>query len=142
MSVMIITKREVMKLAGELTQLPEVIDIVKSDKHFNNMFMEKDPKEYLKRALWYGYIANHVAYAVNYEEQPVIDYEYWGEDEPEKVDINDKSKIIEIKSDLGSLRYNMVTNNGTIFLQKEYLNLIDNVYQHLNTKYKQKHYIY
>lgn len=142
MSVTLKTKQEVMKLAGELIQLPEVIDIVNADKTFNDLDKYQpygiDPKNHLHRTLWYGYIANQVAYAVNYEEQPVIDYEYWEEDEPEKIDVNDKYKMIQIRNDLGSLLYNMATNNGTIFLQKEYLNLLNDVYKYLDHKLKHK----
>lgn len=91
--------------------------------------------EFVRRALWYSWVANKVAYEVQYRENLTIDYD------KDHTDIyNDDMSDEEAYNVVGSLRYNIYTNAGNCFLQDDWVEVLDLIYKYFKMvdEYKDK----
>lgn len=88
-----------------------------SKAEINTMMKElaKTPDE--ERAIWYGYVANITAFNLQYQENVELDYDF------ETVLAKNDSRR-EYMS-LGSLMYNIYTNDGNCFLQQKWIERIE-----------------
>lgn len=114
----------------------KIINIVENNKYFKE-YNEKSPfksstQDYLGRAFWYAYVSNQVAYALQYEERNVDFFkDFDDETEPEF-----KLSLIEAYREIGSLHYNMFTNDGNYFMMIEYYSVFQEVYKYTSKEEK------
>jgi hypothetical protein len=104
MSVQLLNKKEIVKIANTLTQ-----------------DMSKEGKESRSRDIWYAYISNITAYNLQYEEKTQIDFSDWNED----IKFETYAEAID---ELGYLLYNVYTNAGNYFMPKESLDRLEKFY--------------
>lgn len=102
-----------------LNTLPEYNDFKdyysKIDKKIVSM-----EKYYIGALMWYSYVANKVAYSLQYKEPADFFNEQQNQEtETEPIPNNDFKLIRE---ELGSIHYNIYTNGGNVFLGPDWLN--------------------
>lgn len=71
-------------------------------------------KEFIRRIMWYVYVANKTAYSLQYQENP--DYFNGRNGEPQPLSI----KITELWTAIHSLNYNLYTNDGNKFIEEKW----------------------
>ncbi len=118
MSVNLFTEKEITKITNTLTANERVLNFVATTDVFKDRakYSYEDARQTLARAIWYAYVANRTAYNLQYQENEIIDYEFESDDHFKN--INDA-----IYS-LGSLIYNISTNDGNVFLSDKWVNLL------------------
>lgn len=79
-------------------------------------------KEIAGRACWYWFIANRTAHALQYQTEPG----FFTDADTEETDVPTLVKE-ELLKNLRSLRYNIFTNDGNVFLNEAYHNLLDDI---------------
>tara|TARA_B100000963_G_scaffold8974_3_gene7091 strand:- start:4367 stop:5125 length:759 start_codon:yes stop_codon:yes gene_type:complete len=125
MSVIVYEYDEFEGVAITLSKIKALEPVVMSNsyvKEYNSRQMPISFKYTMEsvigRLLWYMYVANRVAYSLQYQENLKI-----FEDElPAK-----KFTDTEAADKFGSFMYNIYTNNGTVFLSKEWLGLAKDI---------------
>jgi len=125
MSVIVYEYDEFEGVAITLSKIKALEPVVMSNsyvKEYNSRQMPESFKYTMEsvigRLLWYMYVANRVAYSLQYQENLKI-----FEDElPAK-----KFTDTEAADKFGSFMYNIYTNNGTVFLSKEWLGLAEDI---------------
>jgi hypothetical protein len=121
MSVALFSKSEIAKLYNTLSLDKNVQKFVTELDFFEkrNKFGSESAENFIGRAVWYGYIANVTAYNVQYRENEQIDFNMESE---EKFEIFQDA--IQL---LGSLLYNVATNDGNIFLMDDWYNVLTSI---------------
>ena len=122
MSVLLLSEKEISKITNTLTSNDKILSTVKGLKIAEERSQFESPADVLARAIWYGYIANVTAFNVQYRENININFEM--EETDETFDSLD-----EAISTLGSLLYNIATNDGNIFLEEKWSNVLDILYK-------------
>ena len=132
MSVILYEYKEFEGVYDELVNIPKLENIVMNNtyvKKYNSnpmpLSMKYKFEGVLGRLLWYMYVANRVAYSLQYQENEDI---FTPEETAEKYTIE------EAKQKFGSFMYNIYTNNGTVFLSKDWIGLAQDINYFL--KYK------
>tara|TARA_R110001592_G_scaffold145993_1_gene369909 strand:- start:5447 stop:6931 length:1485 start_codon:yes stop_codon:yes gene_type:complete len=132
MSVILYEYKEFEGVYDELVNIPKLENIVMNNtyvKKYNSNPMPSSMKYnfegVLGRLLWYMYVANRVAYSLQYQENEDI---FTPEETAEKYTIE------EAKQKFASFMYNIYTNNGTVFLSKDWIGLAQDINYFL--KYK------
>jgi len=85
-----------------------------SRKAINTLAKKWAKNEKEERAIWYGYVANLTAYNLQYRENIPIDYE--------TEDVFD-----ECEDRIGSLIYNIYTNDGNCFLEDRWVAVLNEI---------------
>tara|TARA_S200002703_G_scaffold82315_1_gene70941 strand:- start:1228 stop:1629 length:402 start_codon:yes stop_codon:yes gene_type:complete len=82
------------------------------------------------RAIWYAYVSNVTAFNLQYRENETIDFDF------------EKYENIQ-KWTLGSLHYNIATNDGNHFMQDKWHKIFTNIIKRVNKldEYEQEHLI-
>ena len=126
MSVLLLSREEIIKTCNTLAQQPLVQDYVRLTDEFKNYkeqsFGNVNVENFIARAVWYGYIANVTAYNVQYQENEQIDFDLEGEEDYDTLD--------EAINRLGSLIYNSFTNDGNSFLMDKWMNVLQAIKEH------------
>tara|TARA_R110001592_G_scaffold253005_1_gene515848 strand:+ start:507 stop:926 length:420 start_codon:yes stop_codon:yes gene_type:complete len=124
MSVMLLEYKEIANMSEniikDLSENPELVKELEETKFFterNKGFSKTSIDEFIGRAIWYGFIANKTAYELQYQENTNIDFK---EPLPKFINYNNE----DINNSLGSLLYNIYTNDGNCFIQDDWLNII------------------
>ena len=87
-----------------------------------NELTEKVASEVLGRLVWYCWVANKTAFALQYQEEPgLFDEGYLGIEKTVSCDLR---KLVR---ELDHLLYNMFTGDGHIFLSSEWLELLRDI---------------
>tara|TARA_R100000734_G_C3295283_1_gene86553 strand:- start:418 stop:831 length:414 start_codon:yes stop_codon:yes gene_type:complete len=115
MSVILFDRKFIENVNESLRDREDVLKFIKAQKHYKYRaeYSFESPKEYLGRMLWYMYVANITAYNLQYQENELIDFS--------DVKAVKGKTLSEAISDLGRLLYNVVTNDGNYFIDKEWL---------------------
>lgn len=110
MSVSLFSELEISKLYNTLSADKNTQEFVSETKFFKkrNKFGSESAEDFIGRAVWYGYIANITAYNVQYKENNQINFNM--ESSKKFKNFQDAIQL------LGSLLYNVSTNDGNIFL--------------------------
>lgn len=123
MSVILKNQNEIDNLAENICDnlYPSLRAIIERTEFYKkrNKYSAESIETFISRALWYGYIANKTAYELQYQENIDINFNSASSSmikEMNEQDISDK---------LGSLLYNIYTNDGNCFLQDDWVNVID-----------------
>ena len=126
MSVLLLSKEEIIKTCNTLAQQPLVQDYIRLTDEFKtykeHSFGNVNVEDFIARAVWYGYIANVTAYNVQYQENEKIDFDLEGEEDYDTLD--------EAINRLGSLIYNSFTNDGNSFLMDKWMNVLKAIEEH------------
>lgn len=126
MSVLLLSREEIIKTCNTLAQQPLVQDYVRLTDEFKTYneqsFGNVNVENFIARAVWYGYIANVTAYNVQYQENEQIDFNLEGEEDYDTLD--------EAINRLGSLIYNSFTNDGNSFLMDKWMNVLQAIKEH------------
>ena len=83
--------------------------------------------EKFARSVWYSYVSNVTAYNLQYEEKELIDFDGWNSDEK----FTDPEKLT---NELGSLLYNIYTNDGNYFMPEKNRLQIEKKYNEMKEK--------
>lgn len=120
MSVSLINRAELNKSMNTLSKNEAIQNFVAEQDFYKeyNKFGAESTENFIGRTLWYGYIANITACNVQYAENEQIDFSDF-DDKIEFEDVQDAIKLI------GYLLYNTYTNNGTCFLQDDFINILN-----------------
>lgn len=121
MSVNLKSEKEISKIFNTLSKNKEVQEFA-SDLDFfkkRNKYAAESKENFIARAVWYGYIANVTAYNVQYQDNQQINFNIECEDVFESL-----SEAIDA---LGSLLYNVATNDGNIFLMDDWYNVLSKI---------------
>tara|TARA_Y100001938_G_scaffold147136_1_gene227673 strand:+ start:44 stop:496 length:453 start_codon:yes stop_codon:yes gene_type:complete len=135
MSVILKSQSQINNIAENISEklltYDGLVEIIKENEFYKkrNRFGAEDVGTFIHRALWYGYVANKTAYELQYREN--IDIDFDSEDDKTK-EMTDK----DIADELGSLLYNIYTNDGNCFLQDDWVNVIDMVAIYFKDKNK------
>jgi len=135
MSVMLKSHSQINNIAENISEklltYPDLVSKIEQSEFYQkrNKFGKEDVGTFMHRALWYGYIANKTAYELQYREN--IDIDFDSEDD-KTTDLTDQN----IADELGSLMYNMYTNDGNCFLQDDWVNVIDTMSIYFKDKNK------
>ena len=80
------------------------------------------------RAIWYAYVSNVMAFNLQYRENEIIDFDF------------EKYENIQMWT-LGSLHYNIATNDGNHFMQDKWHKIFTNIVKRVNKldEYEQEH---
>ena len=110
MSVSLFSELEISKLYNTLSTDKNVQEFVSETEFFKkrNKFGAESAEDFIGRAVWYAYIANITAFNVQYKENVQINF---------NMESNEKFENFQDAIQLlGSLLYNVATNDGNIFL--------------------------
>ncbi len=124
MSVLLLTENKLTKLSNTLANNKEVVEFVSKTKIANDRkkYSYEDAKTTIQRAVWYGYVANRTAYNLQYRQNELINFNI------DKYDLGQEFKTLQEAIDvLGSLVYNIATNDGNVFLSDQWSNLLTNI---------------
>jgi hypothetical protein len=121
MSVNLFSELEISKLYNTLSADKNVQEFVSKTKFFKkrNKFGSESAEDFIGRAVWYGYIANITAYNVQYKENNQINFNM--ESSKKFKNFQDAIQL------LGSLLYNVSTNDGNIFLMDGWYNALTSI---------------
>ena len=121
MSVNLKSEKEISKIYNTLSKNKEVQEFASELDFFKkrNKYAAESKENFIARAVWYGYIANVTAYNVQYQENQQINFNIECEDVFESL-----SDAIDA---LGSLLYNVATNDGNIFLMDDWYNVLSKI---------------
>ena len=121
MSVSLLSELEIAKITNTLTANEDVLKFVETTELAKNRskYSYEDPSLTLARAIWYGYVANLTAYNLQYKENEQINYDLESDEYFESFQ--------EGISTLRSLNYNIATNDGNVFLEDRWSNLLRDV---------------
>ena len=121
MSVSLLTELEIAKITNTLTANKDVLKFVESTElaKERSKYSYEDSANTLARAIWYGYVANITAYNLQYKANEQINYDL----ESDKYFDSFQEGISTLKS----LNYNIATNDGNIFLEDRWSNLLREV---------------
>jgi len=142
MSVQLYEYKEFVGVYNELLKIPKLENVIKNNTYIKNYYFSnidgKNPlppmlrfnfDNVLGRLLWYMYVANRVAYSLQYQENEDI---FTPKETPENYNLE------EARRKFGSFMYNIYTNNGTVFLSKDWLGLAKDIQYFLkNNKLEQ-----
>lgn len=121
MSVILKSEKEISKIYNTLSKNKEVQEFASELDFFKkrNKYAAESKENFIARAVWYGYIANVTAYNVQYQDNQQINFNIECEDVFESL-----SDAIDA---LGSLLYNVATNDGNIFLMDDWYNVLSKI---------------
>ena len=121
MSVILKSEKEISKIYNTLSKNKEVQEFASELDFFNkrNKYAAESKENFIARAVWYGYIANVTAYNVQYQDNQQINFNIRCEDVYESL-----SDAIDA---LGSLLYNVSTNDGNVFLMDDWYNVLSKI---------------
>ena len=125
MSVILYEYKEFEGVANALVKMPELEQVVMNNPYvveYNSQQMPESMKfkfdSVVGRLLWYMYVANNVAFSLQYQENVDI---FTPEEDAERYTEGEAiDKYL-------SFFYNIYTNNGTVFLSSDWLNLARDV---------------
>ena len=90
-------------------------------------------KEFIERVLWFAWVGNKVAYALQYIKNP--DFFDYDDSENAKIKpINMDTK--ELRERIRSLHYNLYTNGGTKFIDEKWFKPFKLIMDRLDSLYK------
>jgi hypothetical protein len=129
MSVLLLTENELTKLSNTLANNKEVVEFASKTNIANDRkkYSFEDAKTTIQRAVWYGYVANRTAYNLQYQENELINFNMKDSNE----EFNTLQEAIDV---LGSLVYNIATNDGNVFLADEWSNLLRDIKKEFNVE--------
>ena len=114
---------EALQGGSKMRQVVEASEIYKQKLDWARKF-EKDKaeeaviEEVISRMVWYLWVANKIAHALQYREEPILFADLTEEEfDPEQVDL----KVLN--EEARHLNYNIFTNDGHYFLSKEWNDL-------------------
>lgn len=121
MSVILKSEKEISKIYNTLSKNKEVQKFASEFDFFKkrNKYSAESKENFVARAVWYGYIANVTAYNVQYQENQQINFNIECEEE-----FDNLSDAIDA---LGSLLYNIATNDGNVFLMDDWYNVLSKI---------------
>lgn len=121
MSVNLFAEQEISKLYNTLSVDKNVQEFVSELDFFKkrNKFGAESAEDFIGRAVWYGYIANIIAFNVQYRENEQINFNMESDETFENF-----QDAIQL---LGSLLYNVATNDGNIFLMDDWYNALTSI---------------
>ena len=121
MSVNLFAEQEISKLYNTLSADKNVQEFVSELDFFKkrNKFGAESAEDFIGRAVWYGYIANITAFNVQYRENEQINFNMESDEKFENF-----QDAIQL---LGSLLYNVSTNDGNIFLMDDWYNALTSI---------------
>lgn len=121
MSVILKSEKEISKIYNTLSKNKQVQEFASELDFFKkrNKYAAESKENFIARAVWYGYIANVTAYNVQYQDNQQINFNIECEDVFESL-----SDAIDA---LGSLLYNVATNDGNIFLMDDWYNVLSKI---------------
>jgi len=121
MSVILKSEKEISKIYNTLSKNKEVQEFASELDFFKkrNKYAAESKENFIARAVWYGYIANVTAYNVQYQDNQQINFNIECEDVFESL-----SDAIDA---LGSLLYNIATNDGNVFLMDDWYNVLSKI---------------
>ena len=132
MSVIAYEYSEFEGVYNQMVKVPELQKIVMNNdyvKRYNSRQMPVSMKykyeDALGRLFWYMYVANRVAYSLQYQRNEDI---FTPEVTAEKYTLD------EAKQKFGSFMYNIYTNNGTVFLSEDWLGLAEDIKKFIHPK--------
>ena len=136
MSVSTFSYLEVEKISETLSKDPNIQQLAVIEAELNGIdksyysktaYSDGSPESLIRRTLWYLYIANRVAFSVQYKLEPEFFNEQY------KKLLNKKIEgypLKEAMSEFGSLMYNIYTNDGNVFLGEKFFNVADIIYEY------------
>ena len=121
MSVSLFSELEISKLYNTLSTDKNVQEFVSETEFFKirNKFGAESAEDFIGRAVWYAYIANITAFNVQYKENEQINFNMESDEKFENF-----QDAIQL---LGSLLYNVSTNDGNIFLMDDWYNALTSI---------------
>ena len=121
MSVNLKSEKEISKIYNTLSKNKEVQDFASELDFFKkrNKYAAESKENFVARAVWYGYIANVTAYNVQYQDNQQINFNIECEEE-----FDNLSDAVDA---LGSLLYNVATNDGNVFLMDDWYNVLSKI---------------
>lgn len=121
MSVNLKSEKEISKIYNTLSKNKEVQEFASEFDFFKkrNKYAAESKENFVARAVWYGYIANVTAYNVQYQDNQQINFNIECEEE-----FDNLSDAID---SLGSLLYNVATNDGNVFLMDDWYNVLSKI---------------
>jgi ACT domain-containing protein len=121
MSVILKSEKEISKIYNTLSKNKQVQEFASELDFFKkrNKYAAESKENFIARAVWYGYIANVTSYNVQYQDNQQINFNIECEDVFESL-----SDAIDA---LGSLLYNVATNDGNIFLMDDWYNVLSKI---------------
>lgn len=133
MSVIAYEYREFEGVANSLKEMPSLKQTVMNNayvKKYNSRPMPESFKysfeDAIDRLLWYMYIANRVAYGVQYQENPEI---FTPDETAEKYTAEQSAEMFS------SFMYNIYTNSGNVFLSDDWVGLGEDVQKFLKKEF-------
>ena len=124
MSVILYEYDECEGIAKELVKLPDLEKVVMSNSYvmkYNYKF-----EDVIGRLLWYMYVANRVAYSLQYQQN----VDLFVKEKKAKEYTPEKARMR-----FGGLNYNIYTNSDTVFLSSEWLGLVSDIQKFIEEKY-------
>ena len=138
MSVIVLDEKEFVKitemLKSAINRNEDIPQVVRTSEPYRKAYIwvvettgrkpddeKKLMKEIVGRAIWYWYIANKTAHALQYKQEPGF---FTNADIEEEHIPYKREKLLELLRDL---RYNIFTNDGNSFLSRPYHELLDDV---------------
>lgn len=132
MSVILYEYKEFEGVADALVKIPELEQVVMNNSYvieYNSQQMPENMKykfdSVVGRLLWYMYVANNVAYNLQYQQNEDI---FTPEEDAENYTKE------EAMNKFNSFMYNIYTNNGTVFLGSDWLNLANDIKSFIKSK--------
>tara|TARA_Y100000592_G_C5400196_1_gene282706 strand:- start:445 stop:858 length:414 start_codon:yes stop_codon:yes gene_type:complete len=115
MSVILYDKKFITNINQGLISNKEILEMVKKTKHYKYRcdYSFETVEDYIGRMLWYMYVANITAYNLQYRENNNINFD--------EVEVNEDIDLLKTMQNLGSLLYNVTTNDGNSFIENEWL---------------------
>ena len=142
MSVIRFTEREMLEIEGMvLHHLGKIMPAIQHSSIYHDKFYwasqlekgkvdeEKLVKEVLARLFWYLWVANKTAYALQYRKEP----NFFGDTSDKGATIQSRS-LKQLREKLGSLGYNLFTNDGHYFVSEEWYELFKAIKDHIDSK--------
>lgn len=138
MSVSLLSELEIAKITNTLTANEDVLKFIETTElaKDRSKYSYEDPSLTLARAIWYGYVANVTAYNLQYQRNEKINYDLEGYEYYDTFQ--------EGVNNLRSLNYNIATNDGNIFLEDRWVNLLRDIVKKFYVEQEVEHpsYIY
>lgn len=115
MSVILYDKKFITDINQGLINNKDILELVKKTKHYkyrsNRSF--ETVEDYIGRMLWYMYVGNITAYNLQYRENNNINFD--------EVEVDEDINLLKTIENLGRLLYNVFTNDGNSFIEKEWI---------------------
>tara|TARA_R110002020_G_scaffold402623_1_gene612775 strand:- start:386 stop:787 length:402 start_codon:yes stop_codon:yes gene_type:complete len=120
MSVIAFNYEDVCKISNTLKENQQVKDFVSQLPEYRERikpsYIKENEGQYIQRLMWYLYLSNQFCYSVQYQD-PITSDLYKQKESDEQL-----NSLLECKSELSGLIYNIYTNDGNAFLMDKWLN--------------------